>query len=225
MNSAKFIMRKANEIYENDSNFDKKMNEELISKYHELTKQEQEILFLNNMRLVIKIANQKACGNEDLMEEFTMIGSIGLKKALDNFNPDFNVNFSSYAYKCVQNEIGMQLRKNLRTSKFEEISLDQFVDDDDIKICKIDTIGNESNYINDMDHSEKITYLFECIKELSLDDQYILFQSYGLNNYETLSQIQMGEHLNCSRNCVARKKQRALQKLQKKYVKKYPHQH
>ena len=79
-------------------------------------------LTLRNMRLVAHVAKKYQNSDED-MEDLISIGTIGLIKSINTFNPDKNIKLATYASRCIENEILMYLRRNSKTKL--EVSIDE----------------------------------------------------------------------------------------------------
>ena len=97
-----------------------------------MTDEEREQLILGNQRLVtytVKVKFRMDAKNVDLFQEFISVGMVGLVKAGRTFNPDYGVKFSTYAGRCIENEILMELRRRRR--RHDTISLQQGIGEND----------------------------------------------------------------------------------------------
>ncbi|MBR7182125.1 MAG: sigma-70 family RNA polymerase sigma factor, partial [Clostridia bacterium] len=99
--------------------------------------QARERLILHNLRLVSHIV-RKYYGTAKNQEDLISIGTIGLVKAVDSFNPDNGARFATYAAKCIQNEILMHFRSQKKLSA--EVSINETID--------VDRDGNPLTYID-----------------------------------------------------------------------------
>ncbi len=173
----------------------------------------REILIERNLRLVAHIAKKYQNVDEDL-EDLISIGTIGLIKAISSFDAGKG-KLSTYASRCIDNELLMLLRSKKKSSK--EVSLYEPIG--------TDKEGNEINLLDIIEHEqEDITEqmeLCENIKKLiSLIDQVlterereIIFLRYGLVTGKEVTQREIGEKLHISRSYVSRIEKKALGKL------------
>ena len=147
------------------------------------TDQHQEakaILIEHNLRLVVYIAKKfdnTGVGVEDLIS----IGTIGLIKAINTFNPVKNIKLATYASRCIENEILMYLR---RTSKMKlEVSIDEplNVDWDGNELLLSDILGTEEDVIyKDMEDEVEKDLLKNAVSRLSPRERKIVELRYGL---------------------------------------------
>lgn len=149
------------------------------------TDQEQEarsLLIEHNLRLVVYIARKfdnTGVGVEDLIS----IGTIGLIKAINTFNPVKNIKLATYASRCIENEILMYLRRNSKTRM--EVSIDEplNVDWDGNELLLSDILGTDDDVISrKLEDEVEITLLGKAINKLSPREQTIIRLRFGLNN-------------------------------------------
>src|SRR5690554_5681445 len=140
------------------------------------------ILIEHNLRLVVYIAKKfdnTGVGVEDLIS----IGTIGLIKAINTFNPDKNIKLATYASRCIENEILMYLR---RTSKMKsEISLDEPLntDWDGNELLLSDILGTDGDIIfKNIESEVDRTLLKQAINKLSGREKTIIELRFGLHN-------------------------------------------
>lgn len=183
-------------------------------------KKARDILIEKNMRLVAHMvkkytSTEKECINEDLIS----IGTIGLIKAVDSFRINKDVRFSTYAAKCIDNEILMSLRQDKK--KEREISLNEPIgkDKDGNEISLKDVICEDNSPFG-ADFLDRLVTLnqIECIydnidKVLSEREKYILINRYGLSGFEEKTQSELAVELGISRSYVSRIEKKALEKL------------
>lgn len=173
----------------------------------------REKLILHNLRLVAHIV-KKYGGNESQSEDLISIGTIGLIKAIDSFNPKNGARFATYAGKCLQNEILMHFRAKKKSRC--EVSMHDTIDVDkdgnpltymDI-ICSDDSISDE--VLNRISSRKALVLLESCLGER---ERYILTRRYGLDNTKPLTQRELAEEMGISRSYVSRIEKAALEKL------------
>ena len=164
----------------------------------------REDIIEGNMRLVFSIVANYNVSLEDKKDLF-QVGLIGLIKAVDSFNVLKGTKFSSYAIPCIQNEIGMYLRKfnkdSLVTSMEEPIYTNK--NGEDIKVedtLEDGTVNIEENYEN----KEVINLLKELVVSLSIKDSFIVSLYFGLFGNETINQKEIAFRLNISQSYVSR---------------------
>ena len=145
------------------------------------TDQEQEarsLLIEHNLRLVVYIARKfdnTGVGVEDLIS----IGTIGLIKAINTFNPVKNIKLATYASRCIENEILMYLRRNSKTRM--EVSIDEplNVDWDGNELLLSDILGTDDDVISrNMEDEVEITLLGKAINKLSPREQTIITAAF-----------------------------------------------
>ncbi len=170
-------------------------------------------LIEHNLRLVSHIV-KKYYSQSKNQDDLTSIGTVGLIKAIDSFNPDNGARLATYASKCIQNEILMHFRAGKKTSM--EVSLSDTIDMDkdgnpltymDV-ICVDDTIAEEL----DVKISGEMAKNIIC-KYLSPREREVIVLRYGLSGLEPLTQRELAVKLNISRSYVSRIEKSALEKI------------
>ena len=173
----------------------------------------KEILIERNLRLVAHIA-KKYCNVDEDMEDLISIGTIGLIKAVSSFDAEKG-KLSTYASRCIDNELLMLLRAKKKTAK--EVSLYEpiGIDKEGNEINLLDIIEHEQSDILDRmevyDNTKKLAGLFNEV--LTGREREIVFLRYGLITGKEVTQREIGEMLNISRSYVSRIEKKALRKL------------
>lgn len=172
-------------------------------------------LIERNLRLVVYIA-RKFENTGIYVEDLISIGTIGLIKAINTFNPEKNIKLATYASRCIENEILMYLRKNqLRRT---EISIDEplNVDWDGNELLLSDILGTENDiiYRGIEDEVDKML-LHEAMKKLSQREKKIMELRFGLNNNRELTQKEVADLLGISQSYISRLEKRIIQRLKK----------
>lgn len=188
-----------------------------ISLYESGDEKAKDILIERNLRLVAHIAKKysnSAIPTDDLIS----IGTIGLIKAVNTYNSHKASKLSTYAARCIDNEILMSLRasKRIRT----EVSLSDPIgtDKEGNEINLNDIIGTDPDEILD-DISLKIqaAKLLEAIDSVLTDrEKTVVIKRYGISGEEPLPQREVAKELNISRSYVSRIEKKALSKLKSK---------
>lgn len=171
-------------------------------------------LIVHNMRLVAHIAKKYQNAEED-MEEMISIGTIGLIKAVMTFQPEKGSRLSTYAARCIDNELLMHLRGKRRTAREVSIYEPIGTDKEGNQINFIDIIESEEpDVIERMDKNGKISYLQKLLPRILTDrEQEIIILRYGLLDDEPVTQKQIAGRLGISRSYVSRIEKRALEKM------------
>lgn len=175
------------------------------------------ILVEHNLRLVAHIIKKYYAVNVD-QDDLVSIGTIGLIKAINTFDMDKNIKLSSYASRCIENEILMHFR-NLKKSS-QNVSLEDAVDiDKDGNTLKLmDLLSLDDDFADNLDKKlnlQKINkYLTETLTKRELQ---IINLRYGLNGGKPLTQREVSSIMNISRSYVSRIEKKALEKLKARY--------
>lgn len=176
-------------------------------------------LIERNLRLVVYIAKKfenTAVGIEDLIS----IGSIGLIKAINTFNPEKNIKLATYASRCIENEILMYLRKNSSTRS--EISIDEPLntDWDGNELLLSDILGTEADLINKNIEEEVDRQLLRiAMSKLSAREQNIMVLRFGLFGNEEKTQKEVADMLGISQSYISRLEKRIIMRLKKEIIK------
>lgn len=174
-------------------------------------------LIEHNLRLVAHIVKKFENSGPD-REDLISIGTIGLIKAINTFDLSKNIKLTTYAARCIENEVLMFLRstKNSRT----EVSLNDPIgsDKEGNQITLLETLGSDGTEILETVESkddERLLHL--SLKTLSPKERYIIIQRYGLCGAEEHTQREIARQLGISRSYVSRIEKKALQKLHKSF--------
>lgn len=190
----------------------------------ELTKEDNQearsCLIEHNLRLVVYIA-QKFDNTGIGMEDLISIGSIGLIKAINTFNPEKKIKLATYASRCIENEILMYLRRNSKTKL--EVSIDEplNVDWDGNELLLSDILGTDEDVIyKDMEHEVECTLLGKAINHLSPRERTIVCLRFGLNHPEgkEKTQKEVADLLGISQSYISRLEKRIMRRLKKEII-------
>ncbi|MDD6627301.1 MAG: RNA polymerase sporulation sigma factor SigK [Lachnospiraceae bacterium] len=177
----------------------------------------KKILVERNLRLVAHIAKKYQNVDED-MEDLISIGTIGLIKAIDSFDAGKG-KLSTYASRCIDNELLMLLRTKKKTSR--EVSLYEPIgtDREGNEIHLLDVIEQEQiDVVDKLEVEDKLSHLTDMIHEKLNDrEQEIIMLRYGLPDREEITQREIGRKLGISRSYVSRIEKKALEKLKAGY--------
>lgn len=179
------------------------------------------ILIEHNLRLVVYIARKfdnTGAGMEDLIS----IGTIGLIKAINSYNPDKNIKLATYASRCIENEILMYLRRNNKTRL--EVSIDEplNVDWDGNELLLSDILGTEEDTITrDLEHEAECRVLLKALGRLSRREQMIVRMRFGIGtgDGEEKTQKEVADILGISQSYISRLEKKIMQRLRREMVK------
>ena len=177
-------------------------------------------LIEHNLRLVVYIAKKfdnTSVGVEDLIS----IGTIGLIKAINTFNPTKNIKLATYASRCIENEILMYLRRNSKTRM--EVSIDEplNVDWDGNELLLSDILGTDEDVIyRDMETEVEYKLLFRAIAKLSDREQTIVNLRYGLNSCDgkEKAQKEVADILGISQSYISRLEKKIMKRLKREMI-------
>jgi len=171
----------------------------------------------HNLRLVAHIIKKYYSTQTD-HDDLVSIGTIGLIKAINTFDVDKNIKLSSYASRCIENEILMYFRYSKKTA--QDVSLNETIDTDKDgnPLTLIDVLSFETNYADDIDLKVKSSKLSEYIKsELDDREKKVIILRYGLSGKEPMTQREVAQEMGISRSYISRIEKKALSSLRKKY--------
>ena len=185
------------------------------------SEQAKSVLIERNLRLVAHIARKYQGAQED-MEDLISIGTIGLIKAINTFNPDKKIKLATYASRCIENEILMYLRRNSKTKL--EVSIDEplNVDWDGNELLLSDILGTDEDVIyRDMETEAEYSALQHAIGKLSKREQMIVQLRFGINTRdgEEKTQKEVADLLGISQSYISRLEKRIMKRLRKEIVK------
>ncbi len=180
----------------------------------------REVLIEHNLRLVAHIVKKydiKKIDKEDLIS----IGTIGLIKAIDTFKPETGHKLTTYAARCIENEILMALRSNAK--HLNNLSLNEpIAKDDEGNMTLIDTIAcdEKNDVIADFMLQENIETLMQVLHVLDEREFEIIKRRFGLFNQKEQTQKEIAQEFHISRSYVSRIEKRATIKLYKAFASK-----
>ena len=176
-------------------------------------------LIERNLRLVVYIARKfenTGIGIEDLIS----IGTIGLIKAVNSFDPEKNIKLATYASRCIENEILMVLR---RTSRLKlEVSFDEPLntDWDGNELLLSDILGTEPDLVSrELDSAVEKQMLCEAVETLSKRERDIVRMRYGLGGGGEHTQKEVADMLGISQSYISRLEKRIIARMRKEILK------
>lgn len=172
-------------------------------------------LIEHNLRLVAHII-KKYYSSSVQQDDLISIGTIGLIKAINTFDPDKGTRLATYAARCIENEILMQFRAQKKTA--QDISVNEPIDTDSEgnPLTLMDIISTEDEIVEDI-------YKITMLKKLSTEvgrikdprEKSIIMMRYGLDGMRPMTQLEVSKKLNISRSYVSRIEKKTLKELRK----------
>ena len=170
------------------------------------------------MVYIAKKFDNTGVGVEDLIS----IGTIGLIKSINTFNPQKNIKLATYASRCIENEILMYLRRNSKTKM--EVSIDEplNVDWDGNELLLSDVLGTDEDVIcKDIEDEVERKLLIKAISKLNTREKTIIELRFGLSNPdgEEMTQKEVADLLGISQSYISRLEKKIIKRLKKEIVK------
>ncbi|SHK24781.1 RNA polymerase sporulation sigma factor SigE [Desulforamulus aeronauticus] len=188
---------------------------DLIERLGQGDGQVKSVLIERNLRLVVYIARKfenTGVGIEDLVS----IGTIGLIKAVNTFDPHKKIKLATYASRCIENEILMHLRRNNKTRS--EVSFDEplNIDWDGNELLLSDVLGTENDIIyKNLEEEVDKKLLHQALLKLSGRERRIMELRFGLNNGTEKTQKEVADMLGISQSYISRLEKRIIKRLKK----------
>jgi RNA polymerase sporulation-specific sigma factor len=188
---------------------------EWVKRLQEGDAEAKDVLIQHNLRLVAHIAKKFDNVAED-QDDLISIGTIGLIKAINTFNPGKKAKLGTYAARCIENEILMHIRAQ-RKHKCE-VSLNEPIgtDSEGNQISLRDILGTDGDMVaEEVEQNCEYLNLLRHMHCLTGREQKVVAMRYGLDGTDALTQKEVGERLGVSRSYVSRIEKKALEKLMK----------
>ncbi len=203
--------------------FPEPLNEEeehdAIIKMQNGDKNARNLLIERNLRLVAHIVKKfesKWVSQDDLIS----IGTIGLIKGIDSYNESKKTKITTYAARCIENEILMYFRSNKKRDN--DVSLNDSIgyDKDGNEINLMDVLKDNTTDFAEVIHTkDNIQDLSKYLTLLNEREKEIIIKRYGLLNKKEKTQKEIAQEINISRSYVSRIEKRALTKMLKEFIK------
>ncbi|WP_425489228.1 RNA polymerase sporulation sigma factor SigE [Alkalicella caledoniensis] len=177
------------------------------------------LLIEHNLRLVVYIA-RKFENTGINIEDLVSIGTIGLIKAVNTFDPAKKIKLATYGSKCIENEILMYLRRNNKIKS--EVSLDEplNIDWDGNELLLSDVLGTEPDIIHkDLEQEVNRNLLAKALTKLSKREQRIMILRFGLQDGNIKTQKDVAEILGISQSYISRLEKKIIKRLKKEISK------
>ena len=186
---------------------------ELVSRLPDDSGSVRATLIEHNLRLVVFIA-RKFENTGVMLEDLISIGTIGLIKAVNTFDPKKKIKLATYASRCIENEVLMYLRRFSRTKL--EVSLDEPLktDWDGNELLLSDVLGTDADTVSrSMEDKAEKQMLFAALSHLSRREQQIMQLRFGLGGREAMTQKEVADVLGISQSYISRLEKRILTRL------------
>ena len=179
------------------------------------------LLIAHNLRLVVYLA-KKFENTGICVEDLISIGSIGLIKGINTFNPDKKIKLATYASRCIENEILMYLRRTNKTKL--EVSIDEplNVDWDGNELLLSDILGTDEDIIyRDMENEAELKLLRKAVSKLNGRERQIIELRFGINrrNNKEMTQKEVADVLGISQSYISRLEKKIMVRLKKEILK------
>ena len=171
----------------------------------------------HNLRLVAHIIKKYYSSHSD-QDDLVSIGTIGLIKAINTFDINKNIKLSSYASRCIENEILMYFRNLKKMS--QDISLNEAIDTDKDgnPLSLLDVLSTDDNILESLNTKLNASKLGQYINsELNEREKKVIIMRYGLDGNDPVTQREVAKALGVSRSYISRIETKALKTLRKKY--------
>lgn len=174
-------------------------------------------LIEHNLRLVVYLA-KKFENTGVCVEDLISIGTIGLIKGINTFNPEKKIKLATYASRCIENEILMYLRRNNRVKL--EVSFDEPLntDWDGNELLLSDILGTDEDVIyKDIETEVEISLLKKAMLSLNERERQIIELRFGVNRVENkeLTQKEVADILGISQSYISRLEKKIMARLKK----------
>lgn len=176
-------------------------------------------LIEHNMRLVAHVA-KKYYNPDDEMEDMISIGTIGLLKAVETYNPQKGSKLATYAARCIDNELLMYFRGKKKRAKDISIYEPIGTDKEGNQIHLFDILEEDTvDVVEQMEHEKDISRLQTILPQVLSDREYqIIAMRFGLGEDAHITQREAAQKLGISRSYVSRIEKKALLKLRKAFL-------
>ncbi len=173
----------------------------------------RQTLIEHNLRLVAHVVKKYHNGGEDT-DDLISIGTIGLIKGIDSFDPGKGVRLATYCARCIDNEVLMHLRSRKKSNR--EVSLyDPIgVDREGNEISLVDVLGTDADIVADqVEVAVVMEWVRRFVKGLTAKERLVLDLRFGLHGHPRMTQRDIARKLNISRSYVSRIEKRAVRKI------------
>lgn len=207
---------KSNELFISD-NLPSKLGTSEVKNYFEKIKngdaETRKSFIIHNIRLVIN--NVRKFNNQNYDErDLVCVGIIGLIKSVDSFDINKKIQFSTYAGKCINNEIIQFLKKDRKHLDYMSLDSTVRLDNDGEKLKLEDILSDENvDLVGSYELKEEKNIIREILSTLEKEEQEIIILFFGFFGREQHSQTELAEILGISQSYISKKLKRILLKF------------
>ena len=195
---------------------DSEEEEKLLEKLENGSNEARQILVERNLRLVVHIAKKFENTGMDL-EDLISIGTIGLMKSVNTFKTNKNIKLATYASRCIENEILMQLRRRSRIKN--EVSIDEPLnkDSDGNELLLSDILGTDNDITSKGIEDEVDKNLLKvAIEKLNRREKEIMCLRFGINTDGLeKTQKEVADIMGISQSYISRLEKKIIKKMKK----------
>ena len=198
---------------------EKALLKELCDEDESVKKAARAALIERNLRLVVYIARKFENAGINV-EDLISIGTIGLIKAVNTFNPEKNIKLATYASRCIENEILMYLRHSSKIKS--EVSFDEplNVDWDGNELLLSDILGTDNDEVySHIEQEVNRSLLGSAMNLLNPRERKIMEMRFGLLSGQEMTQKQVADHMGISQSYISRLEKKIISRLQKEIKK------
>ncbi len=193
--------------------------EKILEAYNQGNMEARAILIERNLRLVVYIAKKFENAGVNV-EDLISIGSIGLIKAVNTFQCDRNIKLATYASRCIENEILMFLRRDVKRKN--EVSFDEplNVDWDGNELLLSDILGTEEDVVSShIEEEVDRRLLYHALSKLNPREMRIMDMRFGLRTGKEMTQKEVADVMGISQSYISRLEKKIIQRLQREVKK------
>ncbi|SES63726.1 RNA polymerase sporulation sigma factor SigK [Anaerobranca gottschalkii] len=208
--------------YVKNNSFPQPLSEEEEREYLERTikgdKNARRKLIEHNLRLVAHIIKKYDNANID-NDDLISIGTVGLIKAIDTFDLDKGIKLATYAARCIENEVLMQIRANKKSR--DDMSLEEplGIDQEGNELTLMDILGIEIDFAEKINTNMNVEKMQSFLNKLTPKERYVIDRRYGLLDGNYYTQREIAKQMKISRSYVSRIEKKAIRKLLKEFKK------
>ena len=181
----------------------------------------RETLIRHNLRLVVHVAKKYYAQPSD-QEDLISIGTIGLMKAVDTFDSTRKARFSTYASRCIENELRMHFRRERKSGTTVSLQETLEAGKDDTALTLSDVLQDGFCMEDSCEQQDEARRLRRLIEGLPARERKLILLRYGLAGQPPLTQLETAQLLQIIRSYVSRLKTHALDQLRKGWLQESP---
>lgn len=176
-------------------------------------------LIEHNLRLVAHIV-KKYANNDYMTDDLISIGTIGLIKGIDTYKDNKKTKITTYAARCIQNEILMYFRSNKKSNNdvYLEDAIGYDKEGNEVNLKDV-IMDKEIDFVDYLTRKDNVENLKKYLNMLFPREKEIIVKRYGLNNQKEMTQKAIAKEMHISRSYVSRIEKRALTKMLKEFIK------